>query len=193
MGYEFMLGRRPYNGRNRKEIREHILTKQAEIKIDELPYKWSPKAADFINQVHNIWYFSYCKEIHKKGWVGMELKKSNNIHGWLMSIGDQSKRKVNDLLTFLWASRKTMMTTNNRYRRTQWMRMQRKPKWCWEIKKCKLCSLATSSLTPRLSARRVCVQQTALIPSTFRWGVLGSEVIVLITIYIFDYIFFLFV
>ena len=29
MAYEFMLGRRPYNGRNRKEIREHILTKQA--------------------------------------------------------------------------------------------------------------------------------------------------------------------
>jgi serine/threonine protein kinase len=53
MGYEFMLGRRPYNGRNRKEIREHILTKQVEVKIDELPYKWSPKAADFINQVHH--------------------------------------------------------------------------------------------------------------------------------------------
>lgn len=51
MGYEFMLGRRPYNGRNRKEIREHILTKQVEIKLDELPYKWSPKSADFINQV----------------------------------------------------------------------------------------------------------------------------------------------
>lgn len=34
MAYEFMLGRRPYNGRNRKEIREAILTKQAEVKLD---------------------------------------------------------------------------------------------------------------------------------------------------------------
>ena len=51
MCYEFMLGKRPYNGRNRKEIREAILTKQVEVKMDELPYKWSTKAADFINQV----------------------------------------------------------------------------------------------------------------------------------------------
>ena len=34
MGYEFMMGRRPYNGRNRKEIRENMFSKQAEIKID---------------------------------------------------------------------------------------------------------------------------------------------------------------
>jgi len=46
-----MLGRRPYNGKNRKEIREQILAKQADVKLDELPYKWSPKAADFISQV----------------------------------------------------------------------------------------------------------------------------------------------
>ncbi len=34
MGYEFMLGRRPYQGRNRKEIRDQILWKQAMIKLD---------------------------------------------------------------------------------------------------------------------------------------------------------------
>lgn len=27
------------------------MTKQAEVKLDELPYRWSPKAADFINQL----------------------------------------------------------------------------------------------------------------------------------------------
>lgn len=32
MGYEFMLGRRPYVGKNRKEIRDQILAKQAMIK-----------------------------------------------------------------------------------------------------------------------------------------------------------------
>lgn len=32
MGYEFMLGRRPYVGKNRKEIRDQILSKQAMVK-----------------------------------------------------------------------------------------------------------------------------------------------------------------
>lgn len=42
MGYEFMLGRRPYVGKNRKEIRDQILAKQAMIKTDDLPNKWTP-------------------------------------------------------------------------------------------------------------------------------------------------------
>jgi hypothetical protein len=33
MGYEFMLGRRPYVGKNRKEIRYQILAKQAGIRM----------------------------------------------------------------------------------------------------------------------------------------------------------------
>jgi protein kinase A len=33
MGYEFMLGRRPYVGKNRKEIRDQILAKQAGIRM----------------------------------------------------------------------------------------------------------------------------------------------------------------
>ena len=41
MGYEFMLGRRPYVGKNRKEIRDQILAKQAMIKPEEKPSKWS--------------------------------------------------------------------------------------------------------------------------------------------------------
>ena len=48
-----MLGRRPYVGRNRKEIREQILSKQAAIKVEDLPSKWSPEGADLINKV---WY-----------------------------------------------------------------------------------------------------------------------------------------
>jgi serine/threonine protein kinase len=34
IAYEFMLGRRPYVGRDRKEIREHMLSKQVQIRID---------------------------------------------------------------------------------------------------------------------------------------------------------------
>jgi len=37
IGYEFMLGRRPYLGRNRKEIRDAILAKQVQIKPNEAP------------------------------------------------------------------------------------------------------------------------------------------------------------
>ena len=46
-----MLGRRPYYGRNRKEIRDQILSKQVQIKQDEIPPGWSYEAADFINKV----------------------------------------------------------------------------------------------------------------------------------------------
>ena len=32
-----MMGRRPYYGRNRKEIRDQILSKQVQVKPDEAP------------------------------------------------------------------------------------------------------------------------------------------------------------
>lgn len=51
IGYEFMYGRRPYLGRDRKEIREAILAKQVQIKKHEIPHEWSIEAADFINRV----------------------------------------------------------------------------------------------------------------------------------------------
>lgn len=47
-----MLGRRPYYGRNRKEIRDQILSKQVLIKSEEVPQGWSIEAADFVNKVH---------------------------------------------------------------------------------------------------------------------------------------------
>lgn len=51
MGYELMMGRRPYNGKSRKEIREEVLAKQVQIKKNEIPEGWSIEAADFINRV----------------------------------------------------------------------------------------------------------------------------------------------
>jgi len=48
IGYEFMLGTRPYNGKNRKEIKHLILKKQA--KIDEDDTDWSSESVDFINK-----------------------------------------------------------------------------------------------------------------------------------------------
>jgi len=51
MAYEFMMGRRPYQGRSRKEIRDQILAKQVQIKKHEIPEGWSLEAADFVNRL----------------------------------------------------------------------------------------------------------------------------------------------
>lgn len=51
IAYELMLGRRPYYGRDRKEIRDQILSKQVQIKAEEVPPGWSLEAADFVNRV----------------------------------------------------------------------------------------------------------------------------------------------
>ena len=40
-------------GKTRKEIRDQILSKQAQIKREELPAGWSFHAASFINNVSN--------------------------------------------------------------------------------------------------------------------------------------------
>lgn len=49
VAYECMLGKRPYSGRTRKEIRDKILEKQVQITKMEIPLGWSFEAADFIN------------------------------------------------------------------------------------------------------------------------------------------------
>jgi serum/glucocorticoid-regulated kinase 1/serum/glucocorticoid-regulated kinase 2 len=36
-----MVGKRPYLGKDRKEIRDQILSKQASIKLDDVPNGWS--------------------------------------------------------------------------------------------------------------------------------------------------------
>ena len=48
IGYEFMLGKRPYNGSNRKQIKSLIL--KAQIKIDKDKVGWSEESVDFINR-----------------------------------------------------------------------------------------------------------------------------------------------
>ena len=51
IGYEFMKGVRPYNGTNRKEIKEKIISKQVQIKKEEIPKGWSIESADCINRL----------------------------------------------------------------------------------------------------------------------------------------------
>ena len=49
MGYEFMIGQRPYLGKTRKEIKHLVLKKQAKIDEDDIPDGWSEESVDFIN------------------------------------------------------------------------------------------------------------------------------------------------
>ena len=49
IGYEFMLGKRPYYGKNRKEIKDQMLSTPAVIKEENIAHGWSTDSADFIN------------------------------------------------------------------------------------------------------------------------------------------------
>ena len=51
IGYEFMIGKRPYHGRSRKEIKELMLTKQAKIVKENIVPGWSQESVDFINHL----------------------------------------------------------------------------------------------------------------------------------------------
>jgi len=45
------MGKRPYNGKNRKDLRDNILAKQIVVMPNEAPLGWSEEAVDFINQL----------------------------------------------------------------------------------------------------------------------------------------------
>ena len=51
IAYELMLSRRPYYGKNRKEIKDKILASQIQIKRKDIPKGWSIEGADFINKL----------------------------------------------------------------------------------------------------------------------------------------------
>lgn len=52
IGFEFMYGVRPYQGRSRKEIKEMVVNHQVKVNYDDFPEGWSKEAADFINRVN---------------------------------------------------------------------------------------------------------------------------------------------
>jgi serine/threonine protein kinase len=49
IGYECIMGRRPYTGRSRKDIRNAIMNKQVTIKQSDIPAGYPIEAADFVN------------------------------------------------------------------------------------------------------------------------------------------------
>ena len=51
IGYEFMNGKRPYLGKNRKEIKAKIFSTQVQVKKGMIPPGWGLESADFINRL----------------------------------------------------------------------------------------------------------------------------------------------
>ncbi|KAM3128641.1 hypothetical protein pb186bvf_019270 [Paramecium bursaria] len=49
--YECIIGKRPYLGKSRQEIRDQVLAKQVQIKNTDIPSGWSLEAADFANRL----------------------------------------------------------------------------------------------------------------------------------------------
>ena len=85
IGYEFMLGTRPYVGKNRKEIKEQMLSKAVVINEDSIASGWSQESADFINKLlerkenKRLGYKEGAKELMEHHWLKYypwdELKK----------------------------------------------------------------------------------------------------------------------
>ena len=73
IGFEFMNGYRPYLGRNRKEIKEAVLSKQVRIhKKNAIDMGWSIESCDFINKM------IYRKPKKRLGFFGIEEIKGHN-------------------------------------------------------------------------------------------------------------------
>ena len=75
--YELMMGKRPYVGKDRKEIREQIIAKQAKITKMEIPEGWSLDAADFTNKL------LIRKDINRLGYYNEAQIKE---HPWLKNV-----------------------------------------------------------------------------------------------------------
>ena len=75
IGYEFMTGTRPYCGKNRKEIKEQMLSKAAVINEENIAQGWSQESADFINKLlerkesKRLGYKEGAKELMKHHWL----------------------------------------------------------------------------------------------------------------------------
>ena len=74
IAYECMLGKRPYQGKTRKDIRDSILARQVLIMPEDIPEGWSQEAADFINSIIQR------KPMKRLGTNGIHEVK---LHPWL--------------------------------------------------------------------------------------------------------------
>lgn len=88
IAYECMTGRRPYDGKSRKEIRDQILARQESIKLEERPRGWSTESIDFVNRL-------IARKPHKRlGYNGIDEVIN---HPWFKNFNwDKLRRKEID-------------------------------------------------------------------------------------------------
>ena len=85
IGYELMLGHRPYCGKNRRQMKNLILSYQAIIKFNKIKKGWSENSRDFINKLLQR------RPIKRLGYSGIKEIKN---HPWLKDINwDLLKKK----------------------------------------------------------------------------------------------------
>jgi serine/threonine protein kinase len=77
IAFECMVGRRPYVGRSRKEIRDQILVRQVQLKKSDVPLGWSLEAADFINKL---------LQRNPKERLGSNGPQEIKNHSWLSDV-----------------------------------------------------------------------------------------------------------
>ena len=82
MGYEFMMGERPYLGKTRKEIKHLVMKRQARIDREDIPDGWSLESVDFINKCLKR------KESRRLGYKGGILELKN--HQWFKDFDWES-------------------------------------------------------------------------------------------------------
>ena len=74
MCYEFMIGKRPYIGKNRREIKNLVLRFQARITKENLLCDWSEDSMDFINAClirkdkYRLGFNNGCKDLIEHSW-----------------------------------------------------------------------------------------------------------------------------
>lgn len=113
-----MIGRRPYLGKDRREIRDSILSKQAAINLEDVPYGWSRDSADFINKLlirnpQNRLGYNSGEEVRRHPWL-----KSVE---WARLFRKEMKAPFVPIVSFcqLRTYRQTTTITSDRYRKTQ--------------------------------------------------------------------------
>lgn len=76
--YELMMGKRPYNGKSRKELKEQILAKEVKLKQKQLPKQWNDlNVIDFVNRLLKR------KAEERLGYKGVEEVMN---HPWLNDV-----------------------------------------------------------------------------------------------------------
>lgn len=85
--YEFMMQKRPYKGKNRKDCQDEISTQEVKLTRTSIPDGWSVQAADFINK---------CLQRKPANRLGVHGPNEVKQHIWLKDIdwGQLQQRKL---------------------------------------------------------------------------------------------------